>query len=151
MRWLIDGYNVLLGNDRGWDEAVRAHFGNRVAGHFAGKGVEVTIVYDSRCSPIIQRRALSPVCDEVYVADADAYLVETVERSGHPRGIILVTDDREIRDVVRARRPRRMSTAEFLELLKHQPAPEGAAEKPERETPGNIERYLKIFGAEPGD
>lgn len=151
MRWLIDGYNVLLGNDRGWDETVRGRFGSRVAGHFAGKQVAVTIVYDSRCSPIIQRRVLSPVCDEVYVADADTYLVETVERSGHPRGIILVTDDREIRAAVRTRRPRRMSTAEFLKLLEIQPIAERAAEKPERETPGNIERYLKIFGAETGD
>ncbi len=146
MRWLIDGYNVLIGNDLGWDEAARARFGAEVAGYFAGKQVEVTIVYDSRFSPVIQRRALSPACGEIYAADADSYLVETVERSDHPRGIFLVTDDREILDAIRPRRPRRVSTAEFLGLLKQPPPPRRDEEKPERDTPADIERYLKIFG-----
>lgn len=146
MRWLIDGYNVLIGNDLGWDEAARSRFGARVAGHFAGKGVEVTIVYDSRLGPVIQHRALSPACGEVYVADADCYLVEAVERSDHPRGIFLVTDDREILDAVRYRRPRRIPTAEFLALLEPPPPARREEEKPERDTPAEIERYLKIFG-----
>jgi predicted RNA-binding protein with PIN domain len=146
MRWLIDGYNVLIGNDRGWDDSVRSRFGAEVAGYFAGKQVEVTIVYDSRESPGIQRRSLSSSCSEIYVADADCYLIEVVERSDHPREISLVTDDREIRAAVRLRRPRLISTGDFLGLLKLPPPPEREEEKPERDTPDDIERYLRIFG-----
>lgn len=150
MHWLIDGYNVLIGNDLGWNEAVRNRFGREVAGHFAGKQVEVTIVYDSRESPVIQRRSISPTCGEIYLQDADRYLVETVERSDHPRAMILVTDDREIINAVRPLRPRRISTADFLSALQSPPPPAREEEKPERDTPANIERYLKIFEAEGG-
>ncbi len=146
MQWLIDGYNVLIGNELGWDETARSRFGSRVADHFFGKQVEVTIVYDSRESPIIQRRALSPTCGEIYLNDADRYLIEMVERSDHPRAIILVTDDREIITAVRTRRPRRISTAEFLGLLETPPPPRRGEEKPERDSPAEIERYLRIFG-----
>lgn len=146
MRWLIDGYNVLIGNDRGWDEAARERFGQEVAGHFAGKQVEVTIVYDSRNSPIIQRRSLSSTCGEIYLDDADRYLIETVERSDHPRAIILVTDDREIIDAVRPRRPRRLSTVDFLARLQSPLPPAKGEEKPERDIPAEVERYLRIFG-----
>ena len=146
MHWLIDGYNVLIGNELGWDETSRSRFGARVAARFAGKQVEVTIVYDSRQSPIIQRRPLSPNCGEIYLDDADRYLVETVERSDHPRAIRLVTDDREIIDAVRPRRPRRIPTAEFLALLQAPPPAKREEEKPERDTPAEIERYLRIFG-----
>jgi len=148
MRWLIDGYNVLIGNDLGWDEPARSRFGSKVAGYFSGKQVEVTIVYDSRNSPVIQRRPLSPVCAEIYAADADCYLIESVERSDHPRAIFLVTDDREVLNAVRHRRPRRIPTVEFLNLLQRPSRPPGEEEKPERDTPANIERYLNIFSGE---
>lgn len=149
MRWLIDGYNVLIGNDLGWDESARARFGRAVAGHFAGKRVEVTIVYDSRQSPGLQRRSLSVACGEVYARDADGYLVEEVERSDHPRSIVLVSDDREILAAVRHLRPSRISTAEFLHLLEKPPPRRRVEEKPEGDSPAAIDRYLKIFG-EPG-
>ncbi len=148
MRWLIDGYNVLISNDLGWDELTRSRFGARVAGHFAGKQVEVSIVYDSRKSRIIQRRALSPNCGEIYLDDADSYLIESIERSDHPRGIILVTDDRGIISAVRPRRPRRISTVKFLALLEAPPSRRREEEKPERDAPGEIARYLRIFGEE---
>ncbi|MEA1927863.1 MAG: NYN domain-containing protein, partial [Candidatus Auribacterota bacterium] len=105
MNWLIDGYNVLISNDLGHDESSRGWFRDRVSAAFSGKGVEVIIVYDSRGIITIQKERINPALSEVYVDNADQYIIDAVERSYHPRSIILVTDDQGIIQRVRYRRP----------------------------------------------
>ncbi len=149
MHWIIDGYNVLISNDLGHDESSRGWFRDRITSGFAGKQVEVTIVYDSRGSKIIQRERVNSVVSEIYVDNADQYIIDTIERSYHPRSIILVTDDREIIQTVRYRHPRCMNTADFLSSLDSPPEPDHSPpEKPEFDTPDNIARYLRIFEGE---
>ncbi|MFH1037399.1 MAG: NYN domain-containing protein [PVC group bacterium] len=147
MEWLIDGYNLLISNDLGHDEAARERFRHRIGSHFAGKQVSVTVVYDSRGSAAIQRERITGAFSEIYVDNADQFIIETIERHPRPRSIIVVTDDREILLAVRGRRPQRMSTVDFLARI-DSPAVHRRreAEKPESETPENIERYLRIFG-----
>ncbi len=146
MDWLIDGYNLLISNDLGHDEASRGRFRSRIAGHFSGKQVRVSVVYDSKNSLTIQRERITGNLTEIYVSNADQYLIDTVERHPHPRSIVLVTDDREIMALVGKSRPQHMSTAAFLSLIAspavHRPP---GPEKPERDTPENIQRYLRIF------
>lgn len=148
MHWLIDGYNVLISNDLGHDESSRGWFRGRVSACFSGKEVEVTIVYDSRGSIIIQRERVNSVVSEIYVDNADQYIIDTIERSYHPRSIILVTDDREIIQAVRYRRPRYIDTTEFLSSLDSPPADYSPPQKPEFDTPENIARYLRLFEGE---
>ncbi len=145
MNWIIDGYNVLISNDLGHDESARGWFRDRITACFSGKEVEVDIVYDSRGSTIIQRERVNSVVSEIYVDNADQYIIDAIERSYHPRSIILVTDDREIIQTVRYRRPRCMNTPDFLSSLDSPPADHPTQEKPEFDTPDNIARYLRIF------
>ena len=148
MNWIIDGYNVLISNDLGHDESARGWFRDRVTACFSGKEVEVTIVYDSRGSITIQRERINSVVSEIYVDNADQYIIDAIERSYHPRSIILVTDDREIIQTVRYRHPRCMDTTEFLSSLDSPPADHPTPEKPEFDTPDNIARYMRIFEGE---
>jgi len=146
MHWIIDGYNVLISNDLGHEESSRGWFRDRLSACFAGKQVEVTIVYDSRGSIIIQRERVNSVVSEIYVDNADQYIIDTIERSYHPRSIILVTDDREIIQRVRYRHPGHLSTIEFLSSLDSPPDLFEPPEKPEYETPEDMDRYMRIFG-----
>lgn len=148
MHWLIDGYNVLISNDLGHDEFSREWFRGRISTCFSGKQVEVTIVYDSRGSVNVQRERVDTVVSEIYVDNADRYIIDMIERSYHPRAIILVTDDREIIRSVRYRRPTIVSTTEFLSQLDSRPVSPSPSEKPEYDTPENIARYLKLFKEE---
>ena len=148
MHWLIDGYNVLISNELGHDESSRGWFSDRISICFSGKQVEVTIVYDSRESVTIERRPVTPIITEIYANNADQYIIDVIERSYHPRSIILVTDDRGIIQEVSYRRPQRMSTAEFLSSLDSPPDTYSPPEKPEYDTPENIARYLRIFKGE---
>lgn len=145
MNWLIDGYNVLISNDLGHDESARGWLRDRVTACFSGKQVEVTIVYDSRGSITIQRERINSVVSEIYVDNADQYIIDAIKRSYHPRSIILVTDDQGIIQRVRYRRPQYLSTDEFLAHLESPPEYNTTPEKPEFDTPENIARYLRIF------
>lgn len=148
MKWLIDGYNVLIGNDLGHDEDSRDRLRRKIEEYFSGKQVEVTIVYDSRGSFTIQRERVNSSIIEIYVDNADQYIIDAIERSSHPRSIILITDDRAIVQTVSDLRPQRRSTAEFLSLLDSPPVHYAPEEKPEYETAENIDRYLRIFELE---
>ena len=149
MNWLIDGYNVLISNELGHDEAARDRFRQKIETHFLRKQVTVTIVYDSRGSTSVQRRKITPAISEVYVDDADRYIVSQVRKSPRPRSIILVTDDRAgIVSAVRSLGPQLVSTADFLSLLSPRRDDSLPPEKPEWESPENIERYLRLFGEE---
>ena len=147
MEWLIDGYNVLLGNELGHDRAARENFRRRVEEHFSGKQVAVSIVYDSRAGSGFESIRLTGEIREVYVRDADSYIVDRILSSRHPRSIILVTNDvKDIVSAVRGRGCRIVSSEEFLSLISPPAASMApAAEKPFSETPENIERYRRIF------
>jgi len=148
MEWLIDGYNLLISNGLGHSETARDRLARRLWAFFPGVGDRVIIVYDSRGKLGVEKRRISSSISEVYTASADRYLVRRVEQSHHPRSIILVTDDREIVFDLRAYKITRKSTAEFLKMLAS-PSPRSfRPEKPEYETPENIERYLRLFGEE---
>ena len=150
MEWLIDGYNLLISNGLGHSEAARARLARRLWAHFPGGGDRVLIVYDSRGKLGAEERRISSSISEIYTASADSYLIRRVERSHHPRSIILVTDDREIVFALRGYKIKRKSTAEFLKMISSPSARPRGPEKPEYETRKNIERYLRLFGEEEG-
>lgn len=149
MNWLIDGYNVLISNELGHDESARDRLRQKIEAHFFKKQVTVTVVYDSRGSTSVQRRKITPAISEVYVNDADRYIVNLVRKSPNPRSIILVTDDvAGIVSPVRSLGPKLVNTADFLALLSTRRQGGSPPEKPEWETPENIERYLRLLGEE---
>ena len=146
MEWLIDGYNVLIGNDLGHDRFARERFRKKVEAHFFGKRVAVVIVYDSRSGAGIESRRAAGEIREIYVRDADSYIIDRIRSSRHPRSIILVTND--VKDIVSAVRRlgcRIVSSEEFLSLITPSASPTRPDEKPFSETPENIERYRRIF------
>lgn len=147
MDWIIDGYNVLIGNNLGSDEAARARLRERIEIRFWGKQVTVTIVYDSRGSTSVQRRKVTGGISEIFVGNADNYIVDKIRRSRHPRSIILVTNDRaDIVSRVRGLRPKLVGSAEFITFISTARPRPRKPEKPDRESPADTERYLRLFG-----
>ena len=148
MNWIIDGYNVLFANDLGHDEGARESLLDAVRARFHGKGDTVTIVYDSRGSFGVQRGRSTGNVGEIFVGDADRYIVSRIRQSSRPRSFILVTDDvADIVSAVRPYRPRHVSSREFYAGLRRRAnPPRPAPEKPDRESPDNIRRYLDLFG-----
>ena len=147
MDWIIDGYNVLIGNDLGSDEAARLKMGVLIEDRFRGKQATVTVVYDSRGSTSVQRRKVAGGIGEVFVNNADKYIVDRIRNSRHPRSIILVTDDRaDIISRVRGLGIKLVGSAEFLNFIAGAPAGTAKPEKPDRESPAGTERYLRLFG-----
>ncbi len=147
MEWLIDGYNVLIGNDLGHDRFARERFRKKVEEHFFAKQVAVALVYDSRSGGGVESRHLTGEIREIYVRDADSYIIDRIRSSRHPRSIILVTND--VKDIVSAVRGlgcRIVPSKEFLSLISPPTASRSHPdEKPFSETPENIERYRRIF------
>jgi len=147
MEYLIDGYNVLAANGLPTDESGRRRLRTRLLGHFAGKQVQVRVVYDHRAHPFPRVETISPVLTEVYVGHADPYIVERAESFRNPRALTVVTDDRkDIVNRVRLLRVHLLSSREFFDFISpREPETAEPEHKPESDSAENIARLRKIF------
>jgi len=147
--WLIDGYNLLYGNELSCDEPGRDRLLRSLDSRFGGSGSEVIVVFDSRWAPRTQREKIAGNITAVFAAgSADEYIVRTVRGSRHPRSITVVTDDREIIRRTGRERAKHCTCREFIEMI-HPPADEVARpEKPEADNPHEIRRLLELWGEE---
>jgi predicted RNA-binding protein with PIN domain len=147
MEYLIDGYNVLAVNKLSMDESGRMRLRARLLSHFAGKQVQVRVVYDHRGHPFPRVETISSVLTEVFVSHADPYIVERAESFRNPRALTVVTDDRK--DIVNRVRPLRVhlqSSREFFELISpREPAPDETEPKPESDSAEEIARLRELF------
>ncbi len=148
-RWLIDAYNLLISKEIGHGEGARDFLLSRAAQTFAARGDRAELVFDSRWAACTEREKISPNVTAVYAAgSADDYIVRAVRESSFPRSCIVVTDDRGIFERVREYRPRRLSCAEFLEMITKGLETSRKAEKPLSDTPAEIKRLLRLWGEE---
>lgn len=77
---------------------------------------------------------------------ADAYIVEQIELSAHPRQITVITNDRGLALHARSHGSKIQSNESFIRFLKKKSDKKKAKAKPEvKETRHNIQRLLKIF------
>ena len=120
---LVDGYNVLQGRHTESDRAAlvasartfrSAHPINQIIVVFDGVAGETAVHAGGRSGKV---RVL-------YAApDADTYLQEHMRRCRQPAALVVVSDDRAVRDTARACGVPRMTVSQFLGALG---APEAA-------------------------
>lgn len=116
----------------------------------------VWVVCDGQPGPLDVRESPEPLVEMLFSGvnqKADDVIMQMVETSSSPRQIIVVSDDREIRQAARRRRCTCWGTGQFIhELLKqlHQ-AGSGADEKPAPDTlrEDDVEHWLRTFGFDP--
>jgi len=148
MPLLIDGHNLIgrlpdLDLDDPDDEAKLTA---RLRAYCARTGKRVTVVFD-RGLPGGRSHELSGGGVEALFAatgrNADGILRERIREARNPRGLIVVTSDREVIVTARARGARVIWSEEFAPRLSMpQPTP---VEQDVQLSPEEVEKWLKVF------
>ena len=164
MPLLIDGHNLIgrlpdLHLDDPDDEAQLVA---RLRTYCARTGKRVTVVFD-RGLPGGRSQGLSGGRVDVVFASsghtADGILCERVRRSHDPRGLTVVTSDREVIAAARARGARVMRSEEFAARLGTRRTAQGEtrakgeaeAEKDVHLSAEEVEEWLQVFGEVDGE
>jgi uncharacterized protein len=153
--YLIDGHNLIgkiagLSLDDPHDEAKLVE---RLKAFMVRKRKQCTVVFD-RGLPGGTSRDLSTHSVKAVFAHsgttADRIIIERIRDARHPAGLIVVSADREILNVAERRGARVISPTVFATELEARPVPNDSDPNP-HVSPGEVEHWLRIFGADPDD
>jgi len=150
---LIDGHNLIgrLPDIRLEDEDDEAQLVSRLQAYAGRARKRVTVVFD-RGMPGGISRALSAGRVEVVFAptgsSADRVLRERIRRTRDPRGLIVVSSDREVIAAAQDRGARVVRAQEFVGHLDGSPAPRSNEKPDARLAPNELDEWLEMFGEE---
>jgi predicted RNA-binding protein with PIN domain len=150
MPLLIDGHNLIgqLPDIRLDDPDDEAKLVARLRTYSARTGKRMTVVFDHGLPGGHSRRLSGGGVKVVFAAagrSADGILRERVRRARDPRGLTVVTSDREVQAAAEARGVRVVRSDEFAAQLS---APQTApVEKDVRLSAEEVEEWLKVFGS----
>jgi predicted RNA-binding protein with PIN domain len=176
MPYIIDGNNVM-GQTPGWHRDKRRARSNllaQLAGFARSKGVRVTAVFDGAPDDLLPEGAAYQGVKVLYAergSDADRRIQRLVESAPDPRGIIVVTSDRNLGFLVHSAGAKVVRSGEFRQKFLEgedayqrtaQPARQrgkrtgtpGAVYGKPSEQPiprGELEKWMRYFGATPED
>lgn len=133
MHYVLDGYNVLFSRDTssrastGRDlENERSRFIEMLAGFQRRSGDRVTVVFDGGNKGRVRDDGEPTHGVEVIFSgsqlSADDVIMERLKRSRRSRRLLVVSDDRLIRDAARRARIRSLGTGEFMSETRRQSA-----------------------------
>jgi len=149
MPLLIDGHNLIgrLPDLRLDDPDDEAKLVMRLRTYSARTRKRVTVVFD-RGLPGGRSRELSGAGVEVVFAatghTADGILRERIRRARDPRGLTVVTSDREVIAAAQARGARVMRSEEFSPRLSAPPP--DRVEEDVHLSPEEVDEWLRLFG-----
>ena len=146
---LIDGHNLIgrLPDIDLEDPHDEARLVSRLQGYVGRTGKRVTVVFD-RGLPGGRSQALSGGRVEVVFAPtgrkADRVLMERIRESRNPRGLLVVTSDREVIAVAERRQARVIRSEAFVAELEPSPAASGAKEDVTLSA-DEVDQWLELF------
>jgi len=152
MPFLIDGHNLIgrgqLPDLRLDDPEDEAKLVARLRAYCARTGKRVTVVFDRGLPG--GRSELSGGGVKVVFASAghtaDGILRERIRRARDPRGLTVVTSDREVIAAAQAREARVMRSEEFAAQLSASRPVEVGGKKKEHLSAEEVKEWLQIFG-----
>ena len=150
MPYLIDGHNLIgkLPDIRLDDPDDEVRLVSRLQAYAGRKAKRVTVVFD-RGMPGGRSEALSGGRVEVIFAptgrNADRVLMERIQRSPDPRGLIVVTSDREVIGVAERYQARVVHSEDFVKELEAGPAGPSSAKEEVHLSPDEVEAWLNLF------
>ncbi len=156
MRWLVDGFNVVLSDEklsrrlRNDSKAGRTEFISEIVGSGQFRNEEVTVFFDGRFTASSDREA--PGVTVRFTANgetADDAIKREIGRHTRRRSLLVVSDDRSIVSYARECGAKTMSTADFLAKVRNKvparPLSAGSpSEKPESTGTADPE-LLRLF------
>lgn len=156
MPYIVDGNNVM-GQTPGWHrdkDKSRFELLKQLAAFARLRRVRVTVAFDGPPDRKFPEGSAFKGIQILYArrgSSADDRIVELVESSKDPRGITVVTSDRQLGLRVRQRGGSVLRSGEFrrqMESAVHSPKEPLAKTEPAAE---DLEGWLRYFGAEPDD
>lgn len=147
---LVDGHNLIgrLPDIRLEDRDDEARLVSRLQAYAGRTRKRVTVVFD-RGMPGGRSENLSGGRVTVVFAptgrNADRVLIERIRRSRNPRGLIVVTSDREVIAAAEGRGARVIHSEAFAGELEASPASSGGAKEDAHLSPEEVEAWLALF------
>ena len=147
---LIDGHNLIgrLPDIDLEDPHDEARLVSRLQAYAGRTGKRVTVVFD-RGLPGGRSQALSGGRVEVVFAptgrNADRVLMERIQESRNPRGLAVVTSDREVIAAAERRDARVVRSEEFVEVLDPSPVAPGGAKEDVNLSADEVDQWLRLF------
>jgi predicted RNA-binding protein with PIN domain len=153
MPLLIDGHNLIaklpgISLDDPHDEAKLVE---RLRSYRARTGKRIVVVFDSGVLAGWSADLSGGGITVIFAAPgrpADWIIVERIRRARNPRGLVVVSSDREVTTVAEARGAQVMSAESFAAMLNAPPVVEDQADV--KLSPAEVEEWLHIFGADGG-
>lgn len=155
MSYIVDGNNVM-GQTPGWHRdkpKARRMLLKKLAAFARSKKVRVTVVFDGAPDRLAPEGSAFRGVKVLYAergSDADHQIERLVEDSRNPRGLTVVTSDRHLAFVVRARGARVTRSGEFRKELESAPESKSTSDGKDLEV-GDINKWLRYFGSLPED
>jgi predicted RNA-binding protein with PIN domain len=156
MPYIVDGNNVM-GQTPGWhrDRArARRRLVEQLAEFARLKKARVTVVFDGEPDRLLPDQSAYRGVKVLYSergSDADTRITRMVEAAPNARGLTVVTSDNHLAFVVRARGARVVRSGEFRKQMAEAFAARPAPADGELTETGNLDEWLRYFGAQPED
>jgi predicted RNA-binding protein with PIN domain len=162
MAVLVDGYNVIFADEEladtmrcGQAEKAREALIARLTQYQALSGEPVIVVFDGTVGVGLppDGRAAVKILYSRSPQKADEILREIIATAPNPRGLTVVSTDREIRRAAKARRAKPVVAESFLKEMKRlftreedAPPPEPGEKYGQPVSPNELREWLRIFG-----
>lgn len=156
MAYIVDGNNVM-GQTPGWHRDkpnARRLLLKKLAGFARAKHARVTVVFDGEPDHRVPEGSTFHGVKVFYAergSDADSRIEHLVEASSDPRGLTVVTSDRHLAFLVRSRGATVIRSGEFRKLIEHSRESTPKAEDSVEFEAGDVNSWLRYFGALPED
>jgi predicted RNA-binding protein with PIN domain len=156
MAYIIDGNNVM-GQTPGWHRdraAARRGLLDLVAEYARVKKTRITIVFDGAPDRDLPDSSGYRGVRVLYAergSDADSRIERLVEAAKDRRGLTVVTSDRRLAHSVRSLGATVIRSGEFRKIIDHAIETAPQAEDGEHFEDGDVNEWLRYFGALPTD
>jgi predicted RNA-binding protein with PIN domain len=156
MSYIVDGNNVM-GQTPGWhrDKAnARRKLVEQLAEFARLKKARVTVVFDGEPDRLMPDSSAYRGVKVLYAergSNADARIERLVESALNARGLTVVTSDRNLAFLVRARGARVVRSGEFRKQIGETFAARPAIADGEQTEIGDVDEWLRYFGTLPED
>jgi predicted RNA-binding protein with PIN domain len=156
MSYIVDGNNVM-GQTPGWhrDKSnARRRLVEDLADFARIKKSRITVVFDGEPDRLLPDSSAHRGVKVLYAergSDADRRIERLVESSPNVRGVTVVTSDKHLAFVVRARGAKVVRSGEFRRQMADARAAQPAIADGEQTETGDVNEWLRYFGALPDD
>ena len=156
MSYIVDGNNVM-GQTPGWHRDkthARRRLVERLAEFARLKRARITVVFDGEPDRLMPEASAYRGVKVLYSergSDADARIERMIEAAPNAGGLTVVTSDNHLAFVVRARGARVVRSGEFRKQMDETFAARPAPADGEQPEAGNLDEWLRYFGALPED